>query len=194
VLAIHGLNDGLGSSDFLISAELEATVTTIDYGEFPYPDAPDQLAGLRITELMYHDPSGSNFDYIELQNISDTAIKLDGLRFLDGILFEFPAGQLNPDEYVVVVGNLTSFRSRYGYSARVAGEYTGALSGGGEKIVLSLAWPLEAAIMRFEYSDAWYPSTDGGGQSLTINDATAHPSLWSDAESWHAAAPSPGLP
>src|SRR3990172_4582266 len=185
VLAIHGLNDGLGSSDFLISAELEATVTTIDYGEFPYPDAPDQLAGLRITELMYHDPSGSNFDYIELQNISDTAIKLDGLRFLDGILFEFPAGQLNPDEYVVVVGNLTSFRSRYGYSARVAGEYTGALSGGGEKIVLSLAWPLEAAIMRFEYSDAWYPATDGGGQSLHINDATAHPSLWSDAESSH---------
>ncbi|MBN2271740.1 MAG: lamin tail domain-containing protein, partial [Sedimentisphaerales bacterium] len=194
VLAIHGLNYLVSSSDFLISAELEGAITTIDYGEFPYPDAPDQLAGLRITELMYHDPSGGNFDYIELKNISDEAIKLDGLRFVDGILFEFPAGQLNPNECIVVVGNLTSFRVRYGYSARVAGVYSGALSGGGEKIVLSLAWPLEAAIMRFEYSDTWYPSTNGGGQSLHINDATIHPYLWNEAESWHAAAPNPGIP
>jgi len=48
--------------------------------------------------------------------------------------------------------------------------------------------------MRFEYDDTWYPTTDGGGDSLTINDATVHPYLWNEAESWHAAAPSPGLP
>jgi len=194
VLAIHGLNDGLTSSDFLISAELEATVTTIDHGEFPYPDALDQLAGLRITELMYNAPRGSNYDYIELQNISGTPIHLDGVRFVDGIEFEFPSKLLGAGQYVVVVSNLTAFHHEYGYTADVAGQYTGGLRGDGEKIVLSLAWPLEAAVMRFEYSDAWYPSTDGDGQSLTINDATVHPSLWNDAESWHAAAPSPGLP
>jgi hypothetical protein len=194
VLAIHGLNGDPSSSDFLISAELEATITTVEYGEFPYPDALEQLAGIRVTELMYNDPSGSQFDYIELKNISDEPVKLDGLRFVDGIEFEFPAGQLNPNEYIVVVDDLVSFRTRYGYSPRVAGQYVGGLSGGGEKIVLSLAWPLEAAIMRFEYNDTWYPSTDGGGDSLHINDATVHPALWDEPESWQAAAPSPGAP
>ncbi|MBN2271683.1 MAG: lamin tail domain-containing protein, partial [Sedimentisphaerales bacterium] len=154
----------------------------------------DVLDGLRITELMYNAPEGSNYDYIELQNISGTTIQLGGVRFVDGITFEFPSKALSPGQYVVVVSNVTAFQSRYGYTADVAGVYTGGLDGGGEKIVLSLAWPLEAAIMRFKYSDTWYPSTDGLGQSLTINDATAHPSMWGDAESWHAAAPSPGLP
>ncbi|MBL7154187.1 MAG: lamin tail domain-containing protein, partial [Phycisphaerae bacterium] len=194
VLAIHGLNSGLGSSDFLISAELEASITEIDYGEYPYDDDLDVLAGLRITELMYNEPSGSNFDYIELQNISDVPIPLDGVRFVDGIGFEFPIMQLNPGSYIVVVSNLTAFRSEYGYTARVAGEYTGGLSGGGEDIVLILAWPLEAAVMRFEYNDTWYPSTDGDGQSLTISDASAHPATWNDGESWRPAFPSPGLP
>ena len=194
ILAIQGINDDPDSSDFLISAELEASITEIDYGEYPYDDDLDVLAGLRITELMYNEPSGSNFDYIELQNISDVPIPLDGVRFVDGIGFEFPIMQLNPGSYIVVVSNLTAFRSEYGYTARVAGEYTGGLSGGGEDIVLILAWPLEAAVMRFEYNDTWYPSTDGDGQSLTISDASAHPATWNDGESWRPAFPSPGLP
>ena len=105
-----------------------------------------------------------------------------------------PQLRSGPGCYILVVDDIVSFRSRYGYSPRIAGEYIGGLSGGGEKIVLSLAWPLEAAIMRFEYNDAWYPSTDGGGDSLHINDPTTHPALWDDAESWRAAPPSPGAP
>jgi hypothetical protein len=194
VLAIHGLNGGVGSSDFLISAELEASVTEIDPGSFPYEDDLEILDGLRITELMYNAPGGSTYDYIELQNIGDIPINLAGVRFLEGIEFEFPPKQLNPGQYTVLASNLTAFRILYGYGADVAGVYTGGLSGGGEDIVLALAWPLEAAIMRFEYSDTWYPTTDGGGHSLTINDATAHPASWNDAESWHGAFPSPGAP
>jgi len=194
VLAIHGLNGGITSSDFLISAELEAAITTIDYGEFPYPDALDQLAGLRITEVMYNHPRGSNYDYIELQNISGAPIQIGGVRFLDGIEFEFPSKLLGAGQYVVVVSNLTTFRNFYGYTADVAGQYTGGLSGGGEGIVLALPWPLDAAIMRFEYSDTWYPTTDGSGDSLTINDATVHPFLWNEPDNWHAAPPSPGAP
>ena len=194
VLAIQALNNAGNQSDFILSANLEATVTEVNSVEFPYPEALDLLAGLRITELMYNAAGGSNFDYIELQNISAIPIQLGGVRFVDGIVFEFPPKTLGPGQYVVVVSNLTAFHNRYGYSADVAGQYTGGLDGGGEKIVLALAWPLEAAIMRFDYSDAWYPSTDGNGDSLHINDPTAHPATWDDAESWHAAGPSPGLP
>lgn len=193
VLAIQGINGFAVSSDFLISAELDISTTSLD-GDYPYGEDLDVLAGLRITEIMYNAPQGGDYDYIELHNAGGTAIQLGGVRFVDGVEFEFPVRILNPGHYVVVVSNIAAFRTVYGWSADIAGQYSGGLSGGGEDIVLTLAWPLEAAVMRFEYSDAWYPSSDGGGDSLHINDATAHPSVWDDAESWHAASPSPGLP
>jgi hypothetical protein len=121
-------------------------------------------------------------------------LKLDGVQFLEGVEFVFPNIELEAGEYVVVVSNLAAFRSMYGMGPSVAGVYSGGLSGGGEDIVLTLAWPLDAAIMRFGYSDRWYPTTDGGGQSLHIIDAAAHPATWDDAASWRPAAPTPGAP
>jgi len=191
VLAIHGLNNNVDDPNFLILPEL---VAVSDSGLSIYERALILLDGLRITEIMYHSPSGSNFDYIELQNISDKTLKLDGVQFLEGVEFVFPNMELEAGEYVVVVSNLAAFRSMYGMGPSVAGVYSGGLSGGGEDIVLTIAWPLDAAIMRFGYSDKWYPATDGGGQSLHIIDATAHPATWDDAKSWRAAAPSPGEP
>jgi hypothetical protein len=193
VLAIHAMNNAGNQSDFVISAEMDVTMTKMDE-EYPFFDDLDILAGLRITELMYHSASGSNFDYIELQNISDKTLNLDGVQFLEGVEFVFPNMELEGGQYVVVVSNLAAFRSAYGMGPRVVGAYSGGLSGGGEDIVLTLAWPLEAAIMRFGYSDKWYPTTDGGGQSLHIIDATAHPATWDDAASWRPAAPTPGAP
>ncbi len=194
ILAIHGLNGATaGSSDFLISPELEATIAEVNEA-FPYPEALKLLDGLRITELMYHSPQGSDFDYIELQNISDVTLDIAGVRFTKGIEFTFPQMQLAPGEYVVVVGDLASFRSEYGQSIRVGGQYSGNLSNNGEDIVLELPVPLEAAIMRFGYSDKWYPTTDGGGKSLVIIDPMAHPAAWSLADSWQPADPTPGRP
>jgi hypothetical protein len=102
--------------------------------------------------------------------------------------------QLAPGEFVVVAGDLASFRLRYGSGVRVAGQYSGSLSNGGEDVVLKLPLPLDAAIMRFSYSDQWYPTTDGGGQSLVIIDPMAHPAVWSLAQSWQPADPTPGRP
>lgn len=191
LLAIHGLNISSGSSDFLISAELEAA-TTIVHEENPYEEDLDVLAGLRITELMYNAPGGSSYDFIELKNVSNTPIQLEGVRFLEGVLFEFPSRLLVPGQIVVVVSNLTAFNTFYGFGADVIGEYTGGFGGGGEKIVLTLAWPLDAAIMRFEYDDAWYPTTDGAGHSLHIIDPKAHPAAWNEPQSWNPAFPTPG--
>jgi len=191
ILAIHGLNASTTSSDFLITAELIATVTEVNEA-FPDPEVLDLLDGLRITELMYHAPEGSEFDYLKLYNISDTTLDLNGVRFTDGIEFTFPdLPLLGSGEYIVVVSHLPSFVSRYGEGINVAGEYIGNLSNGGEDIVLQLPWPYEAAIMRFEYDDSWYPSTDGFGDSLTIRDPYAHPATWDQAESWQATLPSP---
>jgi hypothetical protein len=191
VLAIQGMNASTTSSDMLISAELNGIITmTTD--NFPFANAMALLDGLRVTELMYHASAGSEFDYIELQNIGDTTLNLTGVRLSDGINFAFPAMTLEAGRYVVVVSNIASFRSTYGTDVNIAGEYSGNLSNGGEKVVLSLPSPLDAAILRFEYRDTWYPVTDGDGSSLAINDPLAHPAGWSESVNWHATTPSPG--
>jgi len=191
ILAIQGLNGTLNSSDLLISAELDGVITMAS-NDFPYPNALVLLDSLRVTEIMYHAPSGSNFDYIELQNISDTTLDLTGVRFSNGIYFTFPAMTLETGQYVVVVNNIASFNSAYGTGINVAGEYSGNLDNGGEKVVLSLPEPLDAAILRFKYNDTWYPATDGDGSSLEINDPFADPAGWSESKNWHAITPTPG--
>ncbi len=193
ILAIHGMNDSLTSADMLISVELEGTLTT-PAEEFPFAQALELLAGLRVTELMYHASAGSSLDYIELKNIGPTTLDLTGVRLRDGIDFTFGALMLAAGQYVVVVDNAAAFGGAYGTDLPVAGEYSGSLSNGGEKIVLQLPAPLDAAILRFEYSDAWYPSTDGGGDALVIADPLTHPAAWAWPESWRPAAPTPGTP
>ncbi|MCJ7674301.1 MAG: lamin tail domain-containing protein, partial [Sedimentisphaerales bacterium] len=85
ILAIHGLNTPVGSSDFLISAELVGTI--ISSQDEYLASAVALLDGLRVTELMYHAAQGSNYDFIELQNISDVTLDLTGVRFAEGIEF-----------------------------------------------------------------------------------------------------------
>jgi hypothetical protein len=131
---------------------------------------------------------------VTLASRSSGGLDLTGVRFTQGIEFTFPQMQLAPGEFVVVVGDVAAFRSTYGSTAKIAGSYSGNLSNGGEDVVLQLPWPLEAAITRFAYSDAWYPATDGGGQSLAIVDPMADVVTWSLADSWQPADPTPGRP
>ncbi len=189
VIAVEVHQTNTTSSDIVFGLQLDAVVAASDES---FTDALALLDGLRITELMYHAVEGSDFDYIELQNIGRTALNLTGVRLTGGIDFTFPQMFLDPGQYVVVVGNLADFQSIYGTSTNVAGEYSGNLSNGGENIILQLPLPLEAAILQFEYSNRWYPTTDGGGNSLMIYDPAAHPATWTQPESWQPATPTPG--
>jgi hypothetical protein len=193
ILAIQGMNRSLTSSDMLISAELDATIAMSD-DDYPFADVMELLYGLRITELMYHASIGSNFDYIELQNIGQTTLNLNGVHFSKGIDFTFPEMTLDAGQFVVVAANLAAFQGAYGKNINIAGEYSGSLSNGGEEIVLSIPLPMEAAILRFDYSDTWYATTDGGGDSLVIKDAFASPASWNKEENWQPATPTPGRP
>jgi hypothetical protein len=193
ILAIQGMNRSLTSSDMLISAELDATIATSN-DDYPFADVMELLYGLRITELMYHASIGSSFDYIELQNIGQTSMNLNGVYFSKGIEFTFPEMILEAGQYIVVVADETSFKAMYGQSINIAGEYSGNLSNSGEEIVLSIPLPLEAAILRFDYSDTWYPTTDGDGDSLVIKDVFAPSAAWDNSENWQPATPTPGRP
>ncbi|MBN1804303.1 MAG: lamin tail domain-containing protein [Sedimentisphaerales bacterium] len=191
ILAIQGMNRSITSSDMLISTELDATIRTSG-SDYPYTNVLELLHGLRITELMYHASLGSRFDYIELQNIGQTSMNLEGVYFSKGIEFTFPEMTLEAGQYVVVAADVTSFQAMYGQNINVAGEYSGNLSNNGEEIILSIPLPLEAAILRFDYDDAWYPTTDGDGDSLVIKNIFAPSAAWDNSESWQPAAPTPG--
>lgn len=193
LLALQALNDSTTSSDFLLSVVLEGGLVQTTPG-LNVDGALRLLDGLRITELMYRAPKSGNYDYVELKNILNVPLDVTGVRFDKGIDFTFPSLILQPGEYVVVAANVAAFQSMYGTTAKVVGQYKGNLNDTGEKIVLLLPAPFEAAILRFEYSNTWYPATDGGGKSLTVQDPTAPPAAWKDAESWQAADPTPGRP
>jgi len=137
---------------------------------------------LRITEIMYN-PQDPNTEFIELKNIGQDAINLNGVRFSDGISFTFPAIDLAPESHILVVEDAAVFETQYGSALPVAGQYEGALSNKGESIRLLDA--LDLIIHDFAYDDRWYKSTDGDGYSLVLVwAASSDPTQWGDQTLW----------
>ena len=114
------------------------------------------------------------------------------MRFTRGIEYVFGALELAPHQTVVIAEDPDTLKQAYP-GRLIVGPYTGKLSNSSDTITLKLPAPMDAAIQRFEYSEEWYPATDGQGQSLGIVDLGADASTWNVAESWQAIAPSPGL-
>jgi hypothetical protein len=155
---------------------------------------------LRITEIMYHPqnpPAGNtndpdNFEYIEVRNIGSTPLDLNRFRIRGGVDFTFGNDVLAAGASGVIVAHSNAFVSRYGTSPRILGVYEGHLDNGGERIVLqgSRSEPIHA----FDYSDGWYPSTDGHGFSLVIRNDAAALDTWGLAASWRPSGALNGSP
>ncbi|MDZ4783978.1 MAG: lamin tail domain-containing protein [Planctomycetia bacterium] len=144
------------------------------------------IAGLRISEIMYNPDGGSDYEYIEVHNTSAAPLDITGVRLGGGVEFVFPAMTLAPGAYAVVAGNLTAFQQRYGAVGNLAGAFDGNLDNAGEALVLQLPEQFDAAILRFDFDDAWYPATDGSGRALVIRNGVAAPHDWRLGASWNA--------
>jgi hypothetical protein len=163
----------------------------------------DQQRYLRITEIMYHPSQAGTYneeeyEFIELQNIGNQAVPLDGVKLTDGIYYQFASvGNLSlaPGDYIVIVKNINAFAQIYNTNGiNIAhGSYTGSLSNAGEKIKLEDR--TNSTILEFSYDDDWFTSTDGQGFSLTIIDP-ANPDLesWDHKDSWRPSAGIDGSP
>ena len=152
------------------------------------------LDGLRITELMYNPLGGSQFEFIELQNTSNVPIKLNDVALSDAVQFTFADLTLQPREYTVVVNNMAAFQSRYGDQIPVTGEYAGNLNNGGERIVLESPAVTGENVLRFRFDDWWYPSTDGTGFSMVIENALAPRGDWGHRLAWRSGSSLHGSP
>ena len=165
------------------------------------PSGPQQY--LRITEIMYHPPtppSGSpyeaeDFEYVELRNTGPANLNLTGVKFVNGISFDFTGSavtNLASGAYVLVVKNLAAFTSRYGALPNIAGQYSGVLNNSGENIQLDDS--VGEKILDFDYNNSWYPITDGPGASLVIVNDTADWRAWDTKAGWRPSAHDFGSP
>ncbi|MBZ0257884.1 lamin tail domain-containing protein, partial [bacterium] len=154
--------------------------SAIDEATFYIQSTQDDIAfvrdNLKITEVMYNPPLGSEYEYIELYNASGTdSIALSNLIFSNGIDFRFGTNDvLAPQTYALVTSSANAsaraqFRTAYGLSDNVVmfGPYDGRLSNDGEQVELRDN-TADASIVQFEYDDEglWPLAADGAGHSL----------------------------
>ncbi len=168
-------------------------------------------SNLVISELMYN-PEGPNaaemqagfldgdvFEFVELENISNSPVDLSEVSFTEGIQFDFALSNvtmLMPGERVLVVKNQAAFEERYGngMNDRIAGVFADTnLRDSGERLLL--VGNGGATIRDFSYGDRlpWPESPDGDGPSLVLINPTSNPDH-GVATNWRASAAFNGNP
>ncbi len=168
------------------------------------PAATDVL----LSEVHYDPGDGQeDLEFVELANVSETSIDLEGWRLSQAVDWEFPAGAtLESGKTIVLVGFdpadgtlADRFRTHFGAGLTVPlmGPYAGDLSDSGE--ALALMRPLVpgggsggfvvADFVAFEDQSPWPVEASGGGRSLH----RSAPATFGNApENWLARVPSPG--
>ena len=147
---------------------------------------PASESTLAISEVMYHPAASSSteleagfqdqddFEFIELVNLSETqTIDLTGLKFVDGINYEFPGNAtLAPGARALVTGREDAFLERYGAGYQLLGSYQDGednkLANDGERLVLNDAAGNPIADFSWDQDYPWPSSADGEGYSLVL--------------------------
>jgi hypothetical protein len=114
ILAIHGFNYQVGSSDMIILPELainRLTVPAVEGGK-------------------------SSEEWIELYNKGQATVDLSGWKIEDAVDFEFAQGTaIDADEYIVIAGSAAELATQYP-DIRIVGQYNGGLSDKTDRITL----------------------------------------------------------
>ncbi|MFP6905123.1 MAG: lamin tail domain-containing protein, partial [Verrucomicrobiota bacterium] len=121
-----------------------------------------------VSEIMYNPPNPLHA-FIELKNGGSHPLVLDGVRFTQGIRFDFNASSipnLAPGMYLLVVRDRAAFETRYGTQLPVAGCFTGKFDKGGEQLVLVDGQGNTIVDFTWNDSRSWPTTPDGAGHSL----------------------------
>ena len=132
--------------------------------------SPDKFGfPVKFNEVMYNPIGGSDYEFIELKNISQTEVDLSWYK-MKGVNFIFKLqSKLDPGQLIVLASdsNPEAFISRYP-RLDVYGWYNGSLANSGEKLALENAEGLE--VLKFKYNNQapWPMIDDLQGHSLQI--------------------------
>ncbi|MFC1759126.1 CotH kinase family protein [Planctomycetota bacterium] len=181
--------DGAGNWSAIVTIELPEVMSELT-----------TAGSLRISEVHYNPETNGDTEFVELINVSDSRIDLQGLKIVGGIRFEFPSsGQashserlVDPNERIVIAKDVEKFSSNYDTSnIRIVGEYAGSLSNSGD--AFTIVSPSGQIIQSFEFHDGngWPISPDGLGPSLQ---AISPRRYSNDATNWRASAVKDGTP
>ena len=147
-------------------------------------------ADLVISEIMYNNPGGDDYEFVEIYNNGDNAVDMNGFQ-MGGVTYTFGSYTLAAGGYVVVAENGTALSADLGLSGVDVFTWTdGALSNGGETVSL-----LDAAgtvLDEVTYSDGggWPSAADSGGPSLVLCDFDADNN---DPANWQPSTTSTGF-
>jgi hypothetical protein len=143
-----------------------------------------KLPTLTITEIMSNPTGGVGFEFMEIFNYGTEPQDMVGVRFRDGIAFQFTEAfpTLDPGEFVVLANDVEAFRSRYGDAVTPGGEFSNSLSNIGE--VVTLLGPVGEPIASFKYLPTWFAETAGPGHSLVLVDPLTPANALGERASW----------
>ncbi len=172
------------NADLRASARVLNDVDLNDVEWSALTEADFLVTGLRIAEINYH-PHDANpvpglgeaavdneqFEFVELANVSQESVTLNGARFTSGISFAFPDNTtLAAGQRILVVKDLDAFTSRYGTGRTIAGQFTGDLSDVGELIELRDGSGKSMGKVSYLVSDPWPDRANGRASSLELVD------------------------
>ena len=181
------------------------------------PDAPNSasvIGPVVINEIHYHPPDlagpvdNGRDEFVELHNITTSAVSLAGWRLKGGTDFTFAAGTtLQPGDYILVVGfnpvtdtaSLAAFRAALSVpvSVPIYGPFVPKLANDSTNVEIAYPGTPVGAVTPFinvdkvEYADfaPWSAAADAGGSSLQ---RLSRAVIGNDAANWSGAAPTPG--
>lgn len=161
ILAIHGLNVGLTSSDLLILPEL-----TI-HEELVAPSEPDKSAE----------------EWIELYNKGTQSVNLTGWKIDGGVKYSFATGTvLDAGDYLVIAQDRDGLLAEYP-GITIVGNFDGKLSNTSERITLLDADNNVADEVVYYDDTPWPQEADGYNASLELRNPDADNA---NAQSWRA--------
>lgn len=144
-----------------------------------------------ITEINYNGAEGGadSTEFIELYNIGPGDVDMTGWSFSEGVTFTFPDYTLAENTYVIIAVNDTAVSNLYSYSGDLFEWTSGALSNGGENIVLVDGNDNVIDEVRYDDVLPWPEAPDGDGPSLVLCDFASDNAL---GQNWQAASTSTG--
>ena len=166
------------------------------------------LDALVISEVMYNPPAPTpaevlagftdkdSFEFIELFNTGAGTVDLTGMRFIDGITFDFDTADITSlpaGGRILLVRNRDAFEFRYGGGLPVAGQYDAKLSNKGERLELADVLGLPVRVFTYDDEAPWPTAADGDGPSLVLADPQSRPDHGL-AANWQAGAIPGGTP
>jgi hypothetical protein len=139
----------------------------------------------------------SDFEWIEVKNVSALPVDCTGLRFTKGVDFDFADGYTIPaGGFALVVKNLEAFRARWGdtHNAIIAGQFPeDSLNNTGEEIKLSYGAGTEIVGFIYEHTAPWPTAAAGLGKTVTLRNPGLLPAATNPAN-WKASYATGGTP